>query len=733
MSKRRKKVGLKGRKLTNKQLQYEILKLLKRNPKKRFNPKQISKKLRILNNKDSVQHALEQLVESQQAAHLGEYKYKLETKFGPNVDGKPSDNNKNRKTIQGRVDMTRTGSAYIVIEDQEQDVHVAAKYLNGALNGDIVKIRTWLPRGRRKPEGEVMEVVERSRVHFIGTYWEYPKYALVTSDGPLPLDILIEKELNKGAKDGEKVVVKVTDWPEGKQEHPIGEITSVLGKAGSSDIEMKSILINSGFQLDFPEEVINESEAIPLEIDPAEIERRRDMRDILTFTIDPDTAKDFDDALSYRILENGNKEIGVHIADVTHYVKEDSPLDKEGFERSTSVYLVDRVLPMLPEKLSNGVCSLRPNEDKLTFSAVFEFTANDQIAKRWFGKTVIHSDRRFTYGEAQEVLDGESEELADTLNDLNRLAKILKRRRFKNGSINFETDEVKFKLAEDGTPIDVYIKERKDAHMLIEDFMLLANREVAKFIYKKSQTLQKEIPYVYRIHDQPDMDKAREIARFAEELGFEMDVSSPEAIAKSYNQLLEAAKENSGLKLLQPLAIRTMAKAEYSTDNIGHYGLGFEFYSHFTSPIRRYSDVLAHRLLELNLDKKTFISNKAKLSEQCQHISRQERKAIEAERESIKYKQVEFIEKHVGETFDGIISGFSDRGIFVELLGNHCEGMVAFDSMNEAFELADSRLFIRGKRTQLIYKMGDALRVKILAADLVRRRIDMAWVRDNEA
>ncbi|MEM6376764.1 MAG: RNB domain-containing ribonuclease, partial [Bacteroidota bacterium] len=400
MSKKRKKVGPKGRKLTNKQLQFEILKLFKRNPKKRFNPKQIAKKLRISNNKDSVQHALDQLVESQQAVNLGEYKYKLETKFGPNSNGNSSPSGKNRKVMEGRVDMTRLGSAYIIIEGEEQDVHVASKYMNGALNGDLVKIKTWLPKGRRKPEGEVLEVIERSRVHFMGTYWEYPKYALVTPDGPTQMDILVEKDHNKGAKDGEKVVVKVTDWPDGKQIHPVGEITSVLGKAGSSDIEMKSILINSGFQLDFPEEVIQESEAIPIEIDPAEIERRRDMREILTFTIDPDTAKDFDDALSYRVLENGNKEIGVHIADVTHYVKEDSPLDKEGFARSTSVYLVDRVLPMLPEKLSNGVCSLRPNEDKLTFSAVFEFSPKDQIVKRWFGKTVIHSDRRFTYGEA---------------------------------------------------------------------------------------------------------------------------------------------------------------------------------------------------------------------------------------------------------------------------------------------------------------------------------------------
>jgi ribonuclease R len=715
---------VKGKKLNSRQLQHEILKLLRRNPKKRYNPKQLISKMKVQNNKDAVQHALNKLVESNKAVDLGNYKYKFETRQN---DHPSKSSDKKRSSLTGRVDMTRTGSAYIIIDGQEQDVHVAPKYINGALNGDIVKIRTWYPRGRRKPEGEIMEVVERSQSHFMGTYWEYPKYALVTPDGPTMIDILVDKEDNKGAKDGEKVVVKVIEWADQKSGHPMGVITSVLGKAGSSDIEMKSILINSGFQLDFPDEVIRESEAIPMEIDPAEIERRRDMRDVLTFTIDPDTAKDFDDALSYRKLENGNVEVGVHIADVTHYVRENGPLDKEALDRSTSVYLVDRVLPMLPEKLSNGVCSLRPNEDKLVFSAVFEFNNNLQIIKRWFGKAVIHSDRRFTYEEAQEVLEGQSEELSEELRNLNRIAKVLKNRRFKQGSINFETDEVKFRLAEDGTPIDVYVKERKDAHMLIEDFMLLANREVATFIHQKSKELKQEIPFVYRIHDLPDLEKAAEIASFAEELGFQMDVSSPESLAKSYNRMQKAAEKDHGLKLLQPLAIRTMAKAEYSSENIGHYGLGFDFYSHFTSPIRRYSDVLTHRLLELNLDGRTFITNKAQLEEQCKHISRQERKATEAERESIKYKQVEFIEKHVGESFEGIVSGFSDRGLFVTLLGNHCEGMVNFNTMDEAFEIADSRLYITGKRSGVQVRMGDPVRVKIIDADLMRRRIDMGW------
>ena len=722
MSKQRKRTSkTKGNKLTSKQLQFEISKLLKRNPKKRFNPKQIIKKMKILNNKDAVQFALDQLVESKKVVHLGDYKYKWETRGTP----PPT---RSKTFFEGRVDMTRLGSGYIVIDGRDEDVHVAAKYMNTALNGDLVKIRAWTPRGRRKMEGEVVEIIERSRVHFMGTYWEYPKYALVSPDGPSPMEILVDKEHNKGAKDGEKVVVKITDWPGDKQAYPVGEVTSVLGKAGSSDIEMKSILINSGFQLDFPEEVMAASEAIPLEIPEGEIANRRDLRQTITFTIDPDTAKDFDDALSFKKLDNGHTEIGVHIADVTYYVQPDSPLDKEALERSTSVYLVDRVLPMLPEKLSNGVCSLRPNEDKLCFSAIFTFNEKDKITKRWFGKTIIHSDRRFTYGEAQEVMDTQSGDFVPEMLELNRLAKVLRKRRFKDGAINFETEEIKFKLNEKGEPIDLYLKVRKEAHMLIEDFMLLANREVATYITLKGQRAEQEIPFVYRVHDEPDLDKAAEIARFAAELGHDMDVSSPQSLAKAYNGLMAAAANNPGLKLLQPMAIRTMAKAEYTSNNIGHYGLGFDNYSHFTSPIRRYSDVLAHRLLELNLDGKTFRTNQAQLEEQCQHISRQERKAIEAERESIKYKQVEYLEKHVGEEFDGRISGFSDRGIFVELVDNHCEGMVAFDSLKESFEVADSRLFITGNRSQKRYRMGDPLRVRILRTDLIRRRVDFEWI-----
>lgn len=719
MTKNRKtKSKTKGNKLTSRQLKREILKLFRRHPKKRFNPKQVGKKLKVENNKDSIQYAMDRLVEDGKLALLEDYKYKIKRKsFDPG-----------KRTIhEGEVDMTRTGSAFIICADLETDVHVAAKHMNSALHGDRVRISVWQPRNRNRPEGEVLEVLERANEHFLGTYWHYPKFGVVMPDGNTRLEVVVEPQHIKGAKDGEKVVVQVTEWTETKYRRPVGKITSVLGAAGGNDIEMKGILINNGFQLDFPESVMAESEKLHEEIGEEEISKRWDMREITTFTIDPDTAKDFDDALSIRYLENGECEVGVHIADVTHYVKQGGALDKEAYDRSTSVYLVDRVLPMLPEKLSNELCSLRPKEDKLTFSAVFVFDKNDRIISRWFGKTVIHSDRRFTYEEAQQVLESSQGDFASELKQLNRLAKKLRKKRFKKGAINFETDEVKFRLDEDGIPIDVYVKERKEAHMLIEDFMLLANREVATFITNKGK--EQEIPFVYRIHDEPDPAKVEELATFAKEMGFEMNISSPEEVARSYNRLIEKAREDKGLKLLEPIAIRTMAKAVYSTDNIGHYGLGFDNYSHFTSPIRRYSDVLAHRILEKNLREGQFFrTDKVALEERCEHISRQERKAMDAERESVKYKQVEFIQNHVGETFEGYISGITDRGMFVELQGNRCEGMVSFDSMKEYFEVAESRLRVKGIDTGTVYRMGDSVQVRIIRADLSTRRIDMEMV-----
>lgn len=707
-----------GRKLSAAQLQQAVLQLFQNNPKKRFNPKQVIQHLRIDNNKDSVQHALHTLVEARLLAPLEDFKFKLRS------EGPPTSK---IGSYEGYIDMTRTGSAYVTCDKVEEDVHVAARYMNGAMHGDRVRLNVWKPRGRQRPEGEVLEVLERASTHFVGTIWLHHRYAVVSPEMKVPLDIYVELANTKGAKDGDKVVVKITKYDTGRFTTMEGVVTTVLGQAGSHDIEMQAILINNGFDLEFSETALEEAAGISESIETEEIARRRDMRDTFTITIDPFNAKDFDDALSLRYLDDGLCEVGVHIADVTHYLKPDGALDKDAYRRSTSVYLVDRVLPMLPEKLSNELCSLRPNEDKLTFSAVFVFDKNSKIIERWFGKTVIHSDRRFTYEEVQEILDAGQGEHVKELKHLNKIAEKLRKDRFKKGSINFETPEVQFRLAPDGTPIEAFVKERKDAHLLIEDFMLLANREVATFIHEKGKG--SEIPFVYRIHDEPNPEKLEEFARFAREFGFDMDLGSPKGISSSLNRLVEAARHEPALKLLEQPAIRTMAKAVYSTDNIGHYGLAFQYYSHFTSPIRRYSDVVAHRILEQNLLPDVYYRvKKEKLEEQCKHISMQERKAMEAERESVKYKQAEYMEKHLGQEFDGVISGMSERGIFVTLTETLCEGMVSFDSMGEPFRELNSKLRVKGMYSGRELKTGDAIRVKVVRTDLSRRVIDMELV-----
>jgi ribonuclease R len=627
--------------------------------------------------------------------------------------------------------------------------------VNGALNGDIVQVLLFPapPRHRggqpmRKPEGEVISVTKRANEFFLGTIRLSRKYALLIPDNPNMLtDIFVPLEACREARDGDKVVVKITDWQEGKGRVPIGKVTQVLGNVAGNDFEMKKILINQGFQLEHSEEAEAEAAKIPETISPQEIERRRDFRDILTFTIDPEDAKDFDDALSIRTLENGNLEIGVHIADVTHYLKPDSVLDREAYERSTSVYLVDRCNPMLPEKLSNNLCSLVPHQDRLTFSAVFTFDEKDKLLKRWFGKTVIHSAKRFAYEEAQTVLEQKAspelkanpifEQLDWALKNLDRIAKKMRKEREKNGAIGFETDEVRFRLAEDGTPLEAYVKERKDAHLLIEDFMLLANKEVALYMQPPAQPRTEkrpagregaEIPFIFRVHDLPDMSKVADFARFAAEMGHPIKVDTPQQIAKSFNDLMRAARKDDRLKLLEPLAIRTMAKAIYSAENIGHYGLGFTHYSHFTSPIRRYSDVLAHRILERNLDGKTYRVDKSKLEEQCKHISAQERKAADAERESVKYKQAEYLKSRIGETFEGVISGMIERGFFVELSDSKAEGLVDFRYLDDTYTLEEGNLRAKGKRYKKEYKMGDRLRVRIAAVDMVKRQVEMELV-----
>jgi len=718
MSKNKK--PFKGKKIPNAELQRRIIELFKKNPEKKFSPKQIAGILRIGNNKDSINAALEHLKEKGLLKHKPTPKFKLKPKGLLDL----------KQTLIGTLDMTRTGSAYMVTDDHSEDIYIPAKRMNGALHGDKVKARAFYPKRRNKPEGEVLSVLERANDHFIGTLNMTRNYAMVVPDNPrMAFDIFINpKSLNK-AKDGEKVVVKIIEWPSKSKPTPTGEITAVLGKTGSSDIEMKSILINNGFPLSFPAEVLKESKKLKAKITPQEIERRLDIRDITTLTIDPLDARDFDDALSIRLLDDGVLEIGVHIADVTHFVKPKTELDKEAFKRSTSVYLVDRVLPMLPEKISNELCSLRPNEDKYTFSAIFQFNEKNKVIKEWFGKTIIHSDKRFTYEGAQEVIDDGHGPFYNELFNLNTLAKKLRKDRFKKGAINFETEEVKFKLDDAGKPIGLYLKERKDAHMLVEEYMLLANRKVAEFIQKKGK--KEEIPFIYRIHDLPNEDKVNDFAVFAKELGVTMDTKNEKTIAKSYNTMMAAVAKDPSLKVLESLAIRTMSKAAYSPDNIGHYGLAMSNYSHFTSPIRRYSDVIAHRILEKNLDD-IYRVNKSKLAERCQHISKMERKAMTAERESIKYKQVEFMQDQVGNDFDGYITGFSDRGFFVELADVKAEGMVKFNTTGDHYVVEASRLKAKGSKFSQVVKMGDKVRVRIKSADLERKQIDLVFTQEED-
>ncbi|SEP80112.1 RNAse R [Neolewinella agarilytica] len=715
---------IKGTKLKARDLERAILKELKLNDRKQYNPKQLIRKLKVKNSQDSVLSALEKLAKAGTIKATDNYKFQIARDYQQKTSS---------DYLEGRVDQTRSGDAYIVVDGDGEDIFVPGRRLAGAMDGDKVKVRYWTPTRRRKPEGEVVEVLERSVTHFVGTYKEYPKYAEVEVDmvGAPKLLVAVHRAENLGAENNEKVVVRIDSWEPNRFKQLSGTLTAVLGEEGSSEIEMQSILINNGFQITFPEDVIRESEALPSKISPQEINIRRDMREVTTFTIDPLTAKDFDDALSLQVLENGQLEIGVHIADVSHYVRPGSALDKEAAERTTSVYLVDRVCPMLPERISNELCSLRPHEDKLTFSAVFTMDPKTYaIRKRWFGRTVTHSDRRFTYEEAQEVLDTGKGDFKEELFLLDKISKHLRKKRFKAGSIDFNSNEVRFKLDEDGTPLSVYIKERIDTNMLIEDFMLLANREVAAFMNKKSERLKDVIPFVFRVHDEPNMEKVEELALFAEALGYKMDLRTPQSIANSYNALLAKKEEDPMVKMLAPIAIRTMAKAVYTTENIGHYGLGFEDYTHFTSPIRRYADVMVHRILAANLEKGSLYKmNPMKLEEICKHISAQERKAVTAERESIKYKQTEFMLDNVGEEFDGVINGLADFGVFVELTDNYVEGMITYADMDEPYDIGSGKLSITGRKSGKKLKMGDRLRVRIEDVDLERRRIDMALVK----
>lgn len=630
--------------------------------------------------------------------------------------------------VTGRVDMTADGSAYIVSEDEfEEDIFVAPRKLRNALHGDVVKVYVYAKSKGRKKDGEVVEIITRAKLEFTGIIKLSERFAFfVPDDRKMLHDIFIPLDGLKGGKDNEKAIARITDWPEDAK-NPIGEITHVLGMQGENNAEMNAILADYGFPLEFPSQVEKEAEEIPEAITLEEIAKRRDFRDILTFTIDPADAKDFDDAISFKNLDNGNIEVGVHIADVSHYVRPNSALDKEAFERGTSVYLVDRVIPMLPERLSNGLCSLRPNEDKLCFSAVFELDKEANVLNEWFGKTIIHSDTRFSYEQAQEILENKTGQHSEELLKLNELAYKLRDRKFKHGAISFESTEVKFRLDEHGKPLGVYVKERKDAHKLIEDYMLLANKKVAEFIAKKGKGKQK-LTFVYRSHDTPKEDALLSFSQFALKFGYKIDISSGRETARSLNFLMNDVEGKKEQNVLTQLAIRSMAKAIYTTKKHSHYGLAFDYYTHFTSPIRRYPDVMVHRLLEFYLAGGKSV-NEEEYEKMSLHSSQMEKKAADAERASVKYKQAEYLEGNIGEEFKGIISGLTEWGMYVEIIENKCEGMVRLRDLNDDFYVLDEKNYcIIGQRRKKKFQLGDEVTIMVKKVDLSKRQIDFSLV-----
>jgi ribonuclease R len=720
------KKSKKNKNAVQKLLLEEVMAYFKAEPRALHNYKQVCAGLEIQDSVDRLQ-VLELLEALVHQGHLAE----PETGRFRYVHAESS-------AIEGKIDMTNRGAAYLISAELDEDVYIREHDMGNALHGDLVKVKLYARRRGRKLEGEVLEIVQRAKTEFVGIVELSPKFAFVVPDSSkMPVDIFVALSDLGGAKQGDKVVVQMLDWPE-HAKNPSGEIVRVLGRPGENNVEMHAILLDYNLPIDFPEAVEREANAIPMDIPAAEINKRRDFRDVVTFTIDPMDAKDFDDALSIRKLENGNWEIGVHIADVSHYVKPGSLLEEEAYKRATSVYLVDRVVPMLPEHLSNGVCSLRPNEEKLTYSAVFEMDDDATVHNQWFGRTVIRSQRRFAYEEAQSVIETGEGDLKEEILTLNRLARVLRANRFHRGAIAFDKVEVKFRLDKQGKPLGVYFKIQQEANELIEEFMLLANRSVAEFIgklgqegdrTKKAHTSVK--PFVYRVHDKPDPEKLNEFARFASQFGYKLKFQSEAQISSSLNQLMQQVKGKGEQNVIETLAIRTMAKAIYTTKNIGHYGLAFKHYTHFTSPIRRYPDVMVHRLLEAYLNKSQW-EGQSELEFRCKHSSDMEKLASEAERASIKYKQVEFLKDKIGETFKGVISGVTEWGMFVEVIDNKCEGLVRLRDMQDDFYSFDEESYsIVGKRYRKRYRLGDEVMITVKRADLVKKQLDFSLFEDD--
>lgn len=694
-----------------------IIEILFQNPNKPLNYKQIASALKLTNRIDTelLVKNLNVLLADKKISEVERGKYKI---------------NATNDYMVGIADLTSSGSAYIMIDGLEQDVFVQKGKTRNALMGDTVRVYIY-PRKhakQSKTEGEIVEVIERNKTEFTGIFelGKNGNFGFVTMQNGNH-DFFIPKERMNGAQPGEKVVVRLTNWPEGSNS-PFGEITEVLGSPDDTDVEIHAILLEYDLPEKFPDEVEEEANHLDTSIDENEVARRRDMRNVTTFTIDPKDAKDFDDALSIRKLENGNWEIGVHIADVTHYVRPGSLIEQEAYKRATSVYLVDRVVPMLPEILSNVACSLRPNEDKYTFSGVFEMDDNAKIVKTWFGRTVTHSDRRFTYEEAQEIIEGKDGDFKDEILTLDRLAKTMRQKRMKYGAVNFDKVEVKFDLDQKHNPQGIFFKISKDSNKLIEEFMLLCNRKVSEFISLDKHGKENSNTYIYRVHDDPNPDKLLDLKNFIRQFGYELEIGDRKTTIQSMNKLLADVKGKPEENMVETLAMRTMAKAKYTTENIGHYGLAFDYYTHFTSPIRRYPDMMAHRLLQDYLNgKKSPIA--AVYEDKTKHCSSREKIAAEAERESIKYMQVKYMEQFVGETFDAFITGVQDYGIFVEIPETRCEGLIRSRAMKaDHFVFDEKNHALVGKRTRVKYQLGSPVRIKVLNADLIKKQLDFELV-----
>ncbi|MCA0131259.1 ribonuclease R [Winogradskyella alexanderae] len=721
---RKKKRRSRNNKISN--LTNTILSILKKERNKTFNYKQIASKLGVndASSRNQIIKKLAQLKANQEIEEVerGKFKALVTTEYHTGI-----------------LDLSSKGNGYVICDDFEEDIFIASNNINKALDGDEVEFYAYRRKHRGKQEGEITNIIKRAKSEYVGTIQIQDKknFAFVVADSAkMYTDIFVPINKTKRAQDGDKVLVTLTDWPENASS-PYGKVVEVLGKPGEHSTEIHSILAEYGLPHEFPYEVEAYANKLDTSITQEEIAKRRDMRKDLTFTIDPKDAKDFDDALSFKVLGNGLYEVGIHIADVSHYVKPDTILDEEAYERATSIYLVDRVVPMLPEVLSNGACSLRPHEEKYTFSAVFKINENSEIKNQWFGRTVTYSDARFAYEEAQAVIESKSnkiptevsltgeayytdQKIADAILKLDELAKKMRVRRMRSGAISFDKVEVKFHLDEEANPTGVFFKTSRDANKLIEEFMLLANKKVAEFIGKQNP----KKTFVYRVHDQPDDAKLSQLQTVVGRFGHKLNFKDRNSIASSLNKLLVDVEGKKEQNLVDTLAIRTMAKAEYTTQNIGHYGLAFQYYSHFTSPIRRYPDVMAHRLLQHYLDGGKSASEDI-YEEKCKHSSNMEYLATKAERDSIKYMQIRFMQDHQDEEFRGVISGVTDWGIYVEIISNKCEGMVSVrDMKDDTYDFDKDYYAMIGRNTHNMYQLGDDVIVKVKNTDLIKKHLD---------